>query len=121
MKNFTGELEQFTGSTQFFRDSFNKCVYTEGFKFFMDKAKCYWLFSDIAIVVMMKQKFQQEDFINATIKVKDKKAVITLDDGNGNVLYTQKYGYTDFPLEDFSFFIVRNEENSFTFMLKGEY
>tara|TARA_Y100000310_G_C20372974_1_gene664396 strand:+ start:343 stop:708 length:366 start_codon:yes stop_codon:yes gene_type:complete len=121
MNELKQELEQFTGSCEFLKDPFNKCVMTEGFQYFMDKAECHWLFSDYAIEIMMTPKLKEQDFFVLKIVVKDNKGKVTLDDGNGNILHKKEYTYTDFPLEEYEFYIQKNELGSFTFMLKGEY
>jgi len=120
-KEILNQLEGFTGSENFTRDSFNKCVYTDGFKKFMEVCECYWLFSDSAILMMMDEKFDNQRFIAITIKKNEKGAEVTYDDGNGNVLYTQKYEWTDFPLEEYEFWACVNEFDTYTFMLKSEY
>ena len=123
-------LNGFYGSENFYKD-FLGCVLTDGFKFFCEKCSCYWLFTDIASVLICNSKFKQEGFILGKIKVnKDKSAIVELyrdyDENNKkfnaeNLLYTQKYKYTDFPLKEYSFYICLNELNTFTFMLKSEY
>jgi len=124
------ELSGFYGSDNFYKD-FLGCVLTDGFKVFCVKCGCDWLFTDIASVIMLNKKIKQEGFILGKIKVnKDKSAVIELyrdyDEDNKdfnakNLLYTQKYKYTDFPLKEYSFYICLNELNTYTFMLKSEY
>ena len=114
------ELENFNGSENFYKD-FLGCLITDGFKTFCDRCKCYWLFSDMVVVIMEKFK-NKEDFIVVKIKVdSEKKAVVTLEDGNNNKLYEQKYEYTDFPLKEYDVWAVFNEIGTYTFMLKGEY
>jgi len=121
MNKLKQELEQFTGSLNFIRDPFNKCVMTEGFQYLVDKAQCNWLFSDYAIEIMMTPKLKKQEFMVLEINVKDNKARVTLDDGNENILHTKDYSYTDFPMKQYSFYIQKNELGTFTFMLKGEY
>ena len=117
------ELEGYTGSENFTRDTFNKCVYTDGFKRFMELCECYWLFSDSAILMMSNEngKFTDEGFVAITIKRTKDKAEVIFDDGNGNVLHTQKYDYTNFPMDEYEVWACRNELDSYTFMLKSEY
>lgn len=130
---------------------FLNCVLTEGFKSFCEEHKCYWLFTDLASILMIKNKpynnlnkkdaehlslrtiadFKQEGFIVAFIKVnQDKTAEVKLyrdyDKNNEqfnkeNLLYQQNHNYTDLDLKEFSFYICLNEINTFTFMLKEEY
>lgn len=115
------QLTGFNGSENFYKDGFNKCVYTDGYKAFMGITKSNWLFSDMAIYCMMKLR-NKEDFIVATLKKdKNNSCEVTLDNGNGVILYKQKYAYTDFPINEFKFYIVFNECDSYTFMLTSEY
>jgi hypothetical protein len=123
------ELNLFYGSEKFYKDYMN-CVYTEGFKTFLDLNKCYWLFSDIAVIVMMNF-LNKEDFIFCKFKVNEDKSCfyeLYSDYVEGNqefnkkhLLYTQKYEFTDSIIRNFEFYIVHNEINTFTFMLKREY
>ena len=123
-------LSGFSGSENFYKD-FLGCILTDGFKFFCAKCSCDWLFTDIASVIIMNEKFKQESFIIGKIKVnKDKSAFIELyrdysEEQQGfnakNLLYKQEYKYTDFPLSEYSFYICLNELNTYTFMLKSEY
>ena len=50
MTNLTlAELDQFTGSTQWFRHSFNRAViYTEGLQFVAERGGAFWLIDAIA-------------------------------------------------------------------------
>lgn len=123
------ELNGFYGSENFYKD-FLGCVLTDGFKFFCDRLKCYWLFTDLTSVIMNEEKFKEEDFLLCFIEVKDKKAIVKVyrdyEENNEefnkkNLVYSQKYEYTDFLLNEFSFYVVRNELNTYTFMLKNEY
>jgi len=116
------ELKQFYGSATFTRISLSNCIATEGIMYLIEKANCHWLISDYAIEISMTDKLKKEDFIVLKIKVNDdKSANVELTDGNENVLHTKKYGYTDFPIKEFSFYIARNETGGHTFLLKGEY
>jgi hypothetical protein len=50
-------------------------------------------------------------------------AIFTVDDGNGNILYTQNIEYTDFPLDEVHLFVsdLREYGNSPVVMLPSEY
>jgi len=123
-------LNDFTGSGNFYKDYLG-CLLTDGFKELCEVAGCYWLFSDVASVLMTSNKLKQEPFILCKIiKHKDKSCGVMLfrdyrkDDLNfnrENLLYIQHYEYTDLPLKDYEFYICLNELNTFTFLLKGEY
>ncbi len=111
------ELQQFTGSETFYRNPlFSKFTYTEGVKFLAEKAGAYWLLDHIFIhhtlPALKGQHFQ-------TWKIKaaeNKTAIITVEDGNDNQLTSFPLPYTDFPLEEFTLWLVDN-----TLMLPSEY
>lgn len=116
------KLSGFSGSENFYKEPLSGCVYTDGFQEFMEVCKCAWLFTDSAIYMMHDVTFKREDFVTIKIKVnEDKSALVKFEDGNYNSLYEKKYGYTDFPLQEYEFFACRNEFGSYTFMLKSEY
>ena len=123
-------LSGFIGSENFYKDNFcfRKSIYTDGFKRFMELCLCEWLYSDMSVYCSMKL-LNKEDFIICRIVKQDKTAEAFLysdyseDNEKFNkehLLYKQKYSYTDFPLNEYSFYIVYNGEG-YTFMLKSEY
>ena len=54
-------------------------------------------------------------------QVPNPKAVVKVDDGNGNVLYTQLIEYTDFPLNNVKLYANRGENGLRVVMLTSEY
>lgn len=114
------ELKHFTGSENFYKDYLG-VILTDGIKTFCELCSCYWLITDTASV-LMTNFLNKEDFIVIKIKVNDNKsAVVTLEDGNNNKLYSQNYKKIDFVLNDFEFWAVFNEVGTYTYMLKSEY
>jgi len=112
-----------------FKDYLN-CIMTQGFKGFCDENKSYWLFSDVVSVLMCDKKFKTEDFIILKVIVKEEKADLKLyrdlskDDeefNKQNLLYSQKYEYTDLKEGTYKFYACRNELNTYTLMLCEEY
>jgi hypothetical protein len=114
-------LAYHTGSENFYKEPLSRCVYTDGFKEFMELCECAWLFTDSAIQISMDAKFKSEDFIVIKIKREGEGAIVTFEDGNYKSLFKREYKYTDFPLQEFSFYACRNELGSYTFMLTTEY
>ncbi len=116
------KLEDFRGTEMFYKSATVKCRYTEGIKYLAETAHCYWMLSDSSIVAetLMKQSyFITVDFKRLTEKEQQKEkceAVIIYSDGNDNVLKTQKYISTDFPLDELRMFYVDN-----TLLLPSEY
>lgn len=114
------ELKNFYGSENFYKD-FMGVILTDGIKTLCELTSCYWLITDTA-VILMNNYLNKEDFIVIKIKVNDdKSAVVTLEDGNNNKLYSQNYEYTDFKLKSFELWAVYNEVGTYTYMLKSEY
>ena len=84
------DIEQFTG-TEGYHNVLGANV-TDGIAYIISNGYS-WFVTDMLAVLRIKLK--DEDFCAVKLKIKDHKAVATIDDGNGKVLYTQKYDYTD--------------------------
>lgn len=86
---------------------------TDGVQYIMNNGYS-WFVTDMIAVLRTKIK---ELFCSVKLKVdKEKKtAVATIDDGNGKILYTQEYDYTD-AKRDLHLFFTNN-----VLMLSGEY
>ena len=80
-------------------------VYTDGMDYLFKTANCYWLMQAI-----FSHK-RTEDFQLWTLKVKNGKAVLTMqeDSGTPNIV-EQKIPYTDFPLDEIQFYAI-NDHN----------
>jgi hypothetical protein len=113
LNELKSEQSNFTGAENYYPD-FMGMKLTDGTKYTMERAKCGWLMSDVAVIVNMKLK--KEEFVVVTTKVKDHKAVVTYDDGNGKVLYEQNYEYTDLPDGEFKMY-----HSNGVLMLPSEY
>jgi hypothetical protein len=98
-------------------------VYTDGVKYLLEAANCYWLLD--AIFSYKKT----EDFQVWSLKVENGSAVLTMkeDSGQPNIV-KQEIPYTDFPLDEIEFFAI-NDHNCggewgpvhVVLMLKSEY
>jgi len=112
------DLAQFTGSEQWFRHALVRSVlFTDGAKHVADAGGAYWLLDEIALAQRYKKRVAAEEFQHWTLKVKDDNtALLTCDDGNGNVVYTKRIPFTDFPLPEISFYFCNN-----TILLPSEY
>ena len=95
-------LSQFTGTTQYYRvlPSF---VVTDGVKYLMDHADCYWL-AQLYGLHLVDVSFNDEPFTVLKFKRVGEGAKITIEDGNGRALEWQGLDYTDFPFEEFTLF-----------------
>jgi hypothetical protein len=67
------------------------------------------------------ENIHSQEFLVAKLKVKEEKGTFTLDDGNGNILYTQTIEYTDFPLDEISLFIEPLDEKRRVILLPSEH
>ena len=97
------DLANFTGSENWFKHWLGKMLFTDGVKFIADRAGAYWLIDEIAIN-QTRLKVRAEEFQVWTLRVIGSKAVLTCDDGNGNVVFTKRIEYTDFPLPEIRFY-----------------
>jgi hypothetical protein len=115
------QLAGFSGSENlYYRPTPITVHYTDGIKWLQENAKCYWLIDLIA-------SYQTTEFKQANERqfwkliVTDSSAVITCDDGDGNVSATQSIEYTDFPLPEFSIWVEIQEEGRIFIFLPSEY
>lgn len=109
-------LRHFTGSEQtFYHPMFKKFVYTEGVRYLAQNAGCYWLLEHI-LLHQTNPKINAEEFQVWKLVKNGSSATITVDDGNGNVVETFLISYTDFPLDEFTLWLVGN-----TLLLPSEY
>ncbi len=95
-------LTQFTGTTQYYRvlPSF---VVTDGVKYLMDEAECYWL-AELYGLHLVDISFNEEPFTLLKLKRAGEGARIVIEDGNGRTLSYQGLHFTDFPLDEVTLF-----------------
>jgi len=112
------DLAQFTGSEQWFRHALVRSVlFTDGAKHVADAGGAYWLLDEIALAQRYKKRVAAEEFQNWTLKVKDDNtARLTCDNGNGNIVFSKRIPFTDFPLPENSLYFCNN-----TILLPSEY
>lgn len=100
MKISAAELEsnliQFTGTTKYYR-LLPTFVVTDGVKYLMDHADCYWL-AELYGLHLANMDFNHQPFTVLNLVLKGQGAMITIEDGNGQVLSQQAVDWTDFPL-----------------------
>ena len=76
-------------------------VCTDGVKWLAESADAFWLVDAIASYQPQCRKDKELRYFQAwKLAVKDGKAVLTCDDGNGNIKITQNIEFTDFPLAE---------------------
>ena len=85
----------FTGSENWYRRPLMRSVvYTDGVKYVADKGEAYWLIDKVA-TSQLEQPFAREEF--QVWKLEVPQNLITVEDGNGHVIHTEKLDFTDFP------------------------
>ena len=111
------ELAQFTGTEKYyFNPLFRKFNYTDGVRYLAEKGGAYWLL-DFIFSHQRTAKIAHEQFQVWTIKLKENGgAKITVEDGNKNVISTFNLTFTDFPLQEYSLWLVGK-----TLILPSEY
>ena len=104
------DLTQFTGTEQWHRHGINRAVvFTDGAKYVADTAGAWWLLDEIAIIQLHNRRIAGEAFqVWKLIVHDDRSAALTCDDGNGTVVYTKRIPFTDFPLEEITFYFTDN-------------
>jgi hypothetical protein len=104
------DLTQFTGTEQWYRHGINRSVlFTDGAKYVADTAGAYWLLDEIALIQPYDKRVAAEEFQVWKLVVRpDRTAKLTCDDGNDTILSTKEIEYTDFPLDEISFYFTNN-------------
>lgn len=100
-------LAQFTGTENYYH--FNlflpKAKMTDGAKYLAETVGCFWLY-DILCSVQNLPKVRAEEF--QVLKFNKAKMLVTVEDGNYNVLYSQEIISTDFPLDEIMLYFTNN-------------
>jgi hypothetical protein len=102
------ELGNFYGTEKYYRSSFfNKNVkHTDGVQYLASNG-AGWLV-DAIVSHLPNAKVKREEFLACKLVVTGNKAVLNIEDGNDNVLVSQKIEYTDFPEPGITLFFADN-------------
>lgn len=115
----SADLDQFIGTEHWYRHWLGKVTYTDGVKYLAEHAGngAFWLIDEIAIN-QINPKIKSEEFQVWELKIDLEKSrgVLTCDDGNGNVVFTKRLDFTDFPLPEIKLYMVDR-----TILLPSEY
>ena len=118
MKQFdASQLAQFIGTTGYYRIS-RKHLLTDGTKYLAENAECFWMMD--AIASHLCEIGTSDWFVQVKVIVKDSRATMIYDDGNGNEHARQEIPYTDFPLDEITLYACRDGLN-WVIMLPSEY
>ncbi len=115
------QLAGFYGSENlYYRSTPILIYYTDRIKWLQENVNCYWLTDLIASYQTTKFKAANDRQFWKLV-VKDSSAVITCDDGNGNISITQSIDYTDFPLPQLNIWVEIQQEGRIFIYLPSEY
>jgi hypothetical protein len=118
MQDFdTTALSGFTGTDRYYRISARHLL-TDGTKFLADAAQCYWLMD--AVASHLQEIGTADWFVLVKTIVKDSRATMVYEDGNGREHARQEIPYTDFPLSEITLYACWDGEH-WVIMLHSEY
>lgn len=103
-------LRQFTGTTTWFRHGLIRDVlFTEGAQYVAEAAGAFWLIDEIAFAQHYERPVAAESFQHWKLHVNsDHSALLTCDDGNGQVVFSKSVPYSDFPLDEISLYFTNH-------------
>ena len=102
MASFTpADLDQFTGTTRYYRYWTQRLIYTDGVHYFAEQAGAYWFLDIVATEIIALP----EPFMVVKLLSENDSGVITVDDGNGKIVYHRDIEWTDFPEGEWKFYL----------------
>lgn len=108
-------LDQFTGTSGYYKHNIGRFIYTDGVKHLADKAAAYWLLD--AIGSYQTGNIRAMPFQVWRLEAKDMKGVLTMVEDSGQPeVVRQEIEYTDFPLEEIELWMI-----DMTLILPSEY
>lgn len=110
-------LSQFTGTGCYYRLS-RLCVITDGVKYLADAAGAYWLLD--AADSYLVELGTEDWFVLVRLVTTDGSAVLTLEDGNGQLRAQQQIPHTDFPIQQQLIYAAWDSQQ-WVMMLPSEY
>jgi hypothetical protein len=112
------DLAHFIGSEEFYRHGLvPSVIFTEGAKYVADTAGAHWLLDSIALHGTMAPTVRVEEFqVWKLVLGEGNSATLSCGDGNENVVFAEDIPFTDFPLPEFTLWMVHK-----TIMLPSEY
>jgi hypothetical protein len=112
------QLAQFTGTENYYQ-ILPLFVVTDGVKYLMDTADCYWL-TQLYGLHLIGIDFNEEPFTVLKLTRKKQGAIVRIEDGNGGLLIEQKIDYTDFVLDSITLYACWADKH-WVCMLTSEY
>ena len=118
------DLSNFTGTEAYHRwTPLSRSVLTDETKYVAEKLQAYWLFDAIASHLdfnYINGELPDLDMYFSTLTTFNKTGTLSIEDGNGGVVATQGFEYTDFPLTEIKIWS-QNNGSFFVHMLPSEY
>lgn len=108
LQQFKTQMAHYIGSDVIYRHSLSRGTYTEGVRFVAQELGAYWLLDYIFSVQFTKEVVTQSFQVWKLKRVEESSAILTLEDGNGNQVQRYEIAYTDFPLDEMSFWLINN-------------
>lgn len=106
------DLDQFTGTEQY--HNVMGVQVTDGVAYVMQSGYS-WAVTDAITLLKMLPKLRGQEFVAIKLKLHEKGATITYDDGNGKILHKQMYEWTN-ARKEFTMFYTGG-----VLLLSGEY
>lgn len=97
------ELANFTGTTEWYRHTFGM-LYTQGIRYLAEAAEAFWMLDLVESWQFEKSVREQEFQVFKLTVNKDRSAIVSIEDGNDNVIGTQAIEMTFFPLDSITLF-----------------
>jgi hypothetical protein len=107
-------LSQFYGTENYYKHPFSKVVYTDGVQYFAQEAGAYWFLDKALIEYALLHK--AHEFLSIELMSANNQALVSITDGNDNILKTDAIEFTDCPEGKYCFFMTNN-----VLMLTSEY
>lgn len=94
------DLRQFTGTDQWHRHGLMRNItYTDGVLYVAETAGAHWLIDKVA-TLQLEPHIRAEEWQSWKLVVNENQsALLTCDDGDGNIVHSEKIDWTDFPLD----------------------
>lgn len=112
------DLEQFTGTENYYRHWLRRFIFTDGVKYLADRG-AYWLLDAIAShqtrQLLLDPMLQEIQFWELQVNP-DSSAVLRCLRDTNDVALTQEIGFTDFPLDSIKLYLTEG-----VLMLPSEY
>ena len=79
---------------------FRSIKYTDGVQYLMSNGYSWFVTDAMAVLVAGPRRVRMEPFLVIKLNLRENKpAQMTMDDGNGKIVYRQNYGYTEAKVE----------------------